>query len=124
MAKPDPQAPSDAAPLSTAPYPYRGDAALQAPVQAALRAVVDPESALSIVDMGLVVSVDARAQEVHVRLVMTSAACPVADLIVEDAEAELDRVLPHDRLIRVERVDTPAWTPERLSPEARRLMRW
>lgn len=106
------------------PFAYQGDEARRAPVLAALRAVVDPESALSIVDMGLVVSVAIDAQEARVELVMTSAACPVADLILEDVEHALDRVLPPELLIRVGIREDIEWTPERMTESGRRFMRW
>jgi metal-sulfur cluster biosynthetic enzyme len=103
---------------------WRGDERWRAPVLAALGTVVDPEAALSIVDMGLVLSVQAAAEQVHVRLIMTSAACPVAEVIVGDVEQALDRVLPPEMQIRVEVCDDVAWTPERMSAGARRFMRW
>lgn len=103
---------------------WQGDAGWRAPVLAALHAVVDPEAALSIVDMGLVLSVEVAANWVHVRLIMTSAACPVADVIVDDVEQALDRVLPADWQIRVEVCHDVAWTPARMSDGARRFMQW
>jgi metal-sulfur cluster biosynthetic enzyme len=86
--------------------------------------VADPEAALSIVDMGLVLSVDVGAEMAHVRLIMTSAACPVADLIVDDVEQVLDRVLLPEMQIRVEVCHDVEWTPARMSAEARRFMQW
>lgn len=58
----------------------------------------------------------------HVRMTMTSVACPVVDLILEEAESELERVLPADMAIHVELCWEPAWTPERMSERARRFM--
>jgi metal-sulfur cluster biosynthetic enzyme len=55
---------------------------------------------------------------------MTSAACPVVDVIVEDIERELDLALPGDLFIRVELVWEPPWRPERLSEAGRRSMGW
>jgi len=60
----------------------------------------------------------------HVLLTMTSAACPVIDAIIEDVEAQLDRVVPAGLEISVELVWTPTWTPRRLSASARRFMGW
>jgi metal-sulfur cluster biosynthetic enzyme len=103
---------------------YRGDATWREPILRALQAVADPEAALSIVDMGLVLSVELGTEWVHVRLVMTSAACPVADVIVGDVEQELDHVLPPELQIRVEVCHDVEWTPARMSAEARSFMRW
>jgi len=55
---------------------------------------------------------------------MTSAACPVADLIVDDVGAELDRVAPADMSVDVELVWEPAWTTERMSARAKAFMGW
>lgn len=102
--------------------PYAGPEPLRAPIERALQQVVDPELAMTIVDIGLVVGIEVDDAAVHVRLTMTSAACPVADLIVADVETELDRVLPPQLALDVELVWEPAWTPERMSPRARAFM--
>ena len=106
------------------PFPYQGPEALRQPIVDALMRVVDPEVAMSIVDVGLVYGVTVTADRVHVLLTMTSAACPVADMIVADAEAELDSIAPPDMLIQVELVWDPPWTAERMSARARRFMGW
>ena len=49
---------------------------------------------MSIVDVGLVYGVTVDGEQVHVLMTMTSAACPVTDVIVDDVEAELDRIVP------------------------------
>jgi len=63
-------------------------------------------------------------EQVHVRMTMTSAACPVTDTIVADVQAELDRVLPADCTIAVELVWEPAWTTDRMSAHAKKFMGW
>jgi len=106
------------------PFPYEGPAALRQTVVDALTRVVDPEVALSIVDVGLIYEVTVTDTRTQVRMTMTSAACPVTDLIVEEVENELDRVLPAGCAIDVELCWEPAWTPDRMSDRARRFMRW
>ena len=108
----------------SSPFPYTGPPELCWPVVSALTRVVDPEVALSIVDVGLIYSVTITPQAARVRLTMTSAACPVADLIIEEVEQELDRVLPAGCCIEVELCWEPAWTPDRMSERARRFMAW
>jgi metal-sulfur cluster biosynthetic enzyme len=105
-------------------FPYAGPAALQPAIEAALRRVIDPEIALSIADVGLVHGVDVDERQVRVRVTMTSAACPVVDVIVDDIWHELSRVLPPSLAIDVELVWEPPWTPERMSERARRAMGW
>jgi metal-sulfur cluster biosynthetic enzyme len=105
-------------------FPYDGPEALRQPVAAALSRVVDPEVSMNIVDVGLIYGVAVEADRVHVLITMTSAACPVIDLIIEDAERELDAVVPAHLKICVELVWEPPWTPDRMSADAKRFMGW
>ncbi len=106
------------------PYPYQGPPALREPIEEALRRVVDPEVAMTIVDVGLIYGVTVADHKLHVLLTMTSAACPVTDLIIEEVENELDRVAPPGLLIDVELVWEPPWTPDRMSERGKRFMGW
>lgn len=107
-----------------APFPYKGPEALRQPLIEALTRVVDPEVAMSIVDVGLIYGVTVTDEKLHVQLTMTSAACPVADLIIDEVETELDRVAPPELLIEVELVWEPPWSADRMSERARRFMQW
>lgn len=106
------------------PFPYSGPEDLRQPVVDALTRVVDPEVAMSIVDVGLIYSVQVDTDRVHVRLTMTSAACPVADVIIDEVETELDLVVPAALTIAVELVWEPPWSTDRMSERAKRFMRW
>ena len=108
----------------SAPFPYVGPEPLRPVIAAALQRVVDPELALSIVDVGLVYGVTVADTRVHVLMTMTSAACPVTDLIIEDVEAELERVVPEGHAIDIELTWVPAWSTERLSARAKLVMGW
>ena len=107
-----------------APYPYDGPEILRGPVEGALRRVIDPEMALTIVDLGLVRGVAVSEGRIRVVLTMTSVACPVADAILEDVEAELDAVAPRSMGIDLELVWEPPWTPDRMSARAKQFMGW
>jgi metal-sulfur cluster biosynthetic enzyme len=110
--------------VSADPFPYDGPAELRERIQQALSRVLDPEVAMNIVDVGLVYGVAVSAGKVTVDVTMTSAACPLADVIIGDIEFELDNALPEDLLIQVRLVWEPPWTPERMSGNARRFMGW
>ncbi|APV52043.1 hypothetical protein BWI17_21650 [Betaproteobacteria bacterium GR16-43] len=112
--------PTDAPPLDAPRFAYTGDAALEPEVLRALRRVVDPEMAVSIVELGLVYAVAVADDAVHARITMTSPACPVTELIVEDVVHELGKAL--DRSVEVEVVWDPPWTPERMSERARKAL--
>lgn len=103
---------------------YEGPPELQPLIVGALERVVDPEIAMNIVDVGLVYGVIVKDQRVDVNVTMTSAACPVTDVIVDEIETELDRALPEGMQIHVELVWEPPWTPERMSDKARGFMGW
>ena len=110
--------------MSEQRFPYAGPPELLPVVVQALESVVDPEVAMNIVDVGLVYGVKVADGRLDVDLTMTSAACPVTDIIVEDVEDALDKALPPDLKIHVELVWEPPWTPQRLRAEARSFMGW
>jgi metal-sulfur cluster biosynthetic enzyme len=55
---------------------------------------------------------------------MTSPACPMGDLIVDDAHAELDRVLPADVSVNIQVVWEPPWQPSMMSEQCRLRLGW
>jgi metal-sulfur cluster biosynthetic enzyme len=90
----------------------------------ALRAVEDPEAGMSIVDLGLVYGVEVAPSRIHVRMTMTSPACPVAPYIVEEAVAAIRAAAADVPDVDVELVWDPPWTPERMSASARSRFGW
>lgn len=105
-------------------YPYAGPEALRQPLLSALRRVVDPEVSMTIVDVGLVYGVTVTPERLHVLLTMTSAACPVTDVILDDIDAELSAVAPPGMAVDVELVWEPPWTTDRMSDRAKAFMGW
>lgn len=87
----------------------------------ALRDVLDPEWPVSIVDLGLVRSVDVDDGVAHVRLAPTSTACPCLDWIRGDVRRRLLQE-PGIRDVRVE-VVWEQWSPARMSEPAREAFR-
>lgn len=106
------------------PFAYAGPADMQAPLTAALSRVIDPEMALNIVDLGLVYGVAVEEDRVKVDLTMTSAACPVAELIMDDVTQELTDLLGTEKEIDCELVWDPPWNPQMMSQRARMAMGW
>lgn len=106
------------------PFDYEGPESLRPLIAAALSRVIDPEVALNIVDIGLIYSVQVDDEHVHVRMTMTTQACPVTDALLDDVFVELACVLGDRRQIDVELVWEPTWTPQRLSVAARQTMGW
>jgi len=111
-------------PLTREPFSYTGLAELREAVTAALHRVVDPEMSLDIVELGLVYAVEARPGSVKARITMTSAACPVTELIVDEALSELGKALGPGVEVAVDVVWEPPWDPERMSARARYALGW
>ena len=87
----------------------------------ALREVEDPELAISLVDMGLIVSLERAETDptvLHLQLTYTAMGCPAMDMIEEDARARL-LLEPGVREVRIEVVWEPVWTKTRLTEEGR-----
>ena len=90
----------------------------------ALRTVNDPEVGMNVVDLGLVYGVEVDGADVSVRLTMTSPACPLGDVIVENAAAVIRAAAPGARKVDIALVWDPPWTPDRMSEAARAKFGW
>ena len=93
-------------------------------VREALRSVDDPEAGMNIVDLGLVYGVTVDDAGVQVDLTMTTAACPMTEMIVEQARAAIEGVAPAGTPIEVNLVWDPPWTPDKMSGIAREHFGW
>jgi metal-sulfur cluster biosynthetic enzyme len=89
-------------------------------IRAALRQVMDPEVGMNIVDLGLVYRIEIASDLVRVEITMTSPACPMGDLILEEAAAVLEKSALAGRRIDVQQVWDPPWTPAMMSETARK----
>jgi metal-sulfur cluster biosynthetic enzyme len=85
----------------------------------ALRDVIDPEIGINIVDLGLVYEAERRHDEVRVVMTMTSAACPLGEVIADEVRRAVTRKVPGVRSVSVEIVREPPWQPSMMSPAAR-----
>ncbi len=77
-----------------------------------LAGVVDPELGIDIVELGLVYGVEIDRDAVAVTMTLTTAGCPLHDVIVEGVERALAR--PDGPRIEVEVVFDPPWDPSRI----------
>jgi metal-sulfur cluster biosynthetic enzyme len=93
-------------------------------VREALRQVDDPEAGMNIVDLGLVYEVDVTGDGVQVDLTMTTAACPMADMIVERVRDVVSAMIPQRATVDVRLVWDPPWTPDRMSGVAKDHFGW
>jgi metal-sulfur cluster biosynthetic enzyme len=77
---------------------------------------------ISVVDMGLIESIEIRDREVRIEMVLTTGWCPFAARLLEMVEEEVGS-LPGVEAVDVEVVWDPTWTPERMSAGAREKLR-
>lgn len=91
-------------------------------VREALRAVIDPEIGVNVVDLGLVYGVAVEGDQVRVTMTMTSPACPLAEYMKADAEAAVRSRVAGVQSVQIALVWNPPWTPDLMSDEARRLL--
>lgn len=93
-------------------------------VREALRQVDDPEAGMNIVDLGLVYGVQVSDRVVDVDLTMTTAACPMTDMIVEQAREVVRWIVPPDTTVNVHLVWDPPWTPDKMTGIAKEHFGW
>ena len=87
----------------------------------ALREVVDPELGINIVDLGLIY--DVRVEDdgrVYVKMTFTTPGCPLAFKIFMSVRHAVKRLGVKD--VKVVVTFDPPWSPERMSPEARKKL--
>ena len=85
----------------------------------ALREVIDPELMINIVDLGLIYEVQpADGGSVSVDMTLTSPACPAGPQIMQQAKMALERLDGVTEAV-INLVMTPAWSPDRMTDEAR-----
>ena len=89
----------------------------------ALAAILDPEFGVSIVDLGLIYSVDCVDGSIDVVMTLTTPTCPSGGWIHEGVQAALER-LPGIKEARVKLVFDPPWNTAMLTAEARRQLGW
>jgi metal-sulfur cluster biosynthetic enzyme len=104
--------------------PLRPAQAVEARLWQALQEVEDPEIPISVVGMGLIVSLAWRSDEraVDIELTYTAMGCPATEFIEGDIR---DRLLQEPEVdeVRIEVVWDPVWTRSMIREEARATMR-
>ena len=90
----------------------------------ALRDVEDPEIPISVVGMGLIVSVAYRpaTRTADLQITYTAMGCPAMDFIQDDIRAAC-LADPEVDAVDIEVVWDPVWTKDRIRADARATMR-
>ena len=99
--------------------------ALLEDLEEAMRDVVDPELGVNVVDLGLVYGLDvddsnADASVAIIDMTLTSAACPLTDVIEDQTDTALEGLV--DRFA-INWVWMPPWGPDKITPDGREMLR-
>ncbi|MFA9277249.1 MAG: metal-sulfur cluster assembly factor [Rhodoluna sp.] len=88
----------------------------------ALKEVMDPELGINIVDLGLIYDLkwDDENDALIIHMTLTSAGCPLTDVIEEQTAEALDKVVD---AFRINWVWMPPWGPEKITDDGREMMR-
>ena len=108
---------SDLPEVSTAP----AGATTKEDVIEAMKDVVDPELGINVVDLGLLYG-----QQVHddhtvtLDMTLTSAACPLTDVIEDQTRTALEPLVDD---VRINWVWMPPWGPDKITDDGREQLR-
>ncbi|GHF09339.1 metal-sulfur cluster assembly factor [Pseudolysinimonas yzui] len=91
-------------------------------VEEGLKDVIDPELGVNIVDLGLIYDLtwDDENDALIISMTLTSAGCPLTDVIEEQVAQSLDGIVER---FRINWVWMPPWGPERITDDGRDMMR-
>jgi metal-sulfur cluster biosynthetic enzyme len=91
-------------------------------VTEAMKDVVDPELGINVVDLGLVydVHLDDTTKDVVLDMTLTSAACPLTDVIQDQTNQALEGLVND---VTINWVWMPPWGPDKITDDGREQLR-
>ena len=102
--------------------PVAGEAPDLDDIEEAMRDVVDPELGINVVDLGLVYGLAVDDRIATIDMTLTSAACPLTDVIEDQARSALTTTGLVDD-IKINWVWMPPWGPEKITDDGREQLR-
>ena len=92
-------------------------------VRSSLKQCMDPEVPLSIVDMGLIYGIKVNENnDVDIKMTMTTQGCPLHETMVDDVKRYTRKVSGVNN-VNVEIVWDPPWTMDKMSDDAKAMMK-
>ncbi|MDF3308422.1 metal-sulfur cluster assembly factor [Rhodococcus sp. T2V] len=91
-------------------------------LEEAMRDVVDPELGINVVDLGLVYGITEDEDVVTLDMTLTSAACPLTDVIEDQSRGALVRSGLCNEL-KINWVWLPPWGPDKITEDGREQLR-
>ena len=99
----------------------KADVAAFDDVEEAMRDVVDPELGINVVDLGLIYDVTLdEANTAIIDMTLTSAACPLTDVIEDQTNTALEGIVNG---FRINWVWMPPWGPDKITDDGREMLR-
>ncbi len=92
-------------------------------LESALYEVLDPETGVNVVDLGLIYGLSRDGGAVRVTMTLTTRACPAGAAMVEGVKRRLEQI-DGVETVDVEVTFEPSWTPSRITPEGREQLGW
>ena len=90
-------------------------------VTEAMKDVVDPELGINVVDLGLVYGIHLdEGSNVVLDMTLTSAACPLTDVIMDQTNSALEGIVND---VAINWVWMPPWGPDKITPDGREMLR-
>jgi len=86
----------------------------------AMRDVVDPELGINVVDLGLVYGVHLDGAQATIDMTLTSAACPLTDVIEDQTRQALEGLVDG---FAINWVWMPPWGPDKITDDGREQLR-
>ena len=87
----------------------------------AMKDVVDPELGINVVDLGLVYGITVDQNRVcTIDMTLTSAGCPLTDVLEEQTAQSLDGIVD---AFRINWVWMPPWGPDKITDDGREMLR-
>ena len=84
----------------------------------ALRDVIDPELGLDFVELGLIYGIEVDGGTVRITYTLTTPGCPIGPQVSEQMDEFVGELEGVDE-VESTMTFTPAWTPERMSEDAK-----
>ncbi|MCR1782919.1 metal-sulfur cluster assembly factor [Nocardioides carbamazepini] len=92
-----------------------------ADIEEAMKDVVDPELGINVVDLGLVYGIHVdESTNLVLDMTLTSAACPLTDVITDQTESALEGLVND---VAINWVWMPPWGPDKITPDGREQLR-
>lgn len=87
-------------------------------IEEQLKTVMDPETGVSIVDMGFIYGIETEGNSVSIEMTLTTPGCPMHSSFKREVEEKIGS-MDGVKEVEVKIVFDPPWTPEKMSDKAK-----